>query len=886
MSRALVAQDDVRRLVDEQAALRRVATLVAEGATAADLFSGVAREVSEVLGVPTVTVSHYEPDRSFTVIASTNNPGFPVGSRWPMDGPSLAATIHDTGRAARIDEYSNLPGVVAAAVRDSSIRSAVGAPIVVDGSVWGHISVAATDPVPLPTDTERRLRDFTELVETAISNAEARDDLRRLADEQAALQRVATLVLDGAAANELFAAVAEEVARVLEVSSVGVSRFEPDGTSEVVGSLNDPGFPVGSRWPVQGPSLNAAVFETGRPARIDRHADLPGPVAAASRVSGVESSIAAPIIVSGSVWGMISIGQRDRDDVLPAATDSRLAAFTELVATAIANAQAHDDVRRLADEQAALRRVATLVAEGAPPEALFAALGEEVARLLHVSSVTVDRYEADSSVVIASINDPGFPVGSRWPLDGPSLGKAVFETGRPARIGDYADLAGTIATAARSWNVSSAVGVPIIVDGEVWGVICVSTKTHGGVLPPETDARLAAFTELVATAISNAQARNDLRQLAEEQAALRRVATLVARGTYSEVVFDAVCAETGRVVGATSVNLARFTDDGFNLTMAGWSLRETHVPVGTRLPLAPDTIGDLIVRTTAPARKDSYDGGSSELATLVRKSGIRSAVAAPVIVEGRVWGALIAGTDGDELLPAGTELRLARFTELLATAISNASTRAELMASRARIIAAGDEARRKIERDLHDGAQQRLIGLGLDLQAVRATVPPDRRDTHAGLERIEHELVSLLDEVRELSRGLHPALLSRGGLRPALGALARKSRLRVDLSVDIDPRPPAPIEIGVYYTVSEALTNAAKHAAASRIAVTVTADADVLRARIEDDGVGGAESSTGSGLIGLVDRIEALGGRFELQSPPGVGTTISIEVPVGAQPVA
>src|SRR5438874_10649 len=636
MSRALVAQDDVRRLVDEQAALRRVATLVAEGATAADLFSGVAREVSEVLGVPTVTVSHYEPDRSFTVIASTNNPGFPVGSRWPMDGPSLAATIHDTGRAARIDEYSNLPGVVAAAVRDSSIRSAVGAPIVVDGSVWGHISVAATDPVPLPTDTERRLRDFTELVETAISNAEARDDLRRLADEQAALQRVATLVLDGAAANELFAAVAEEVARVLEVSSVGVSRFEPDGTSEVVGSLNDPGFPVGSRWPVQGPSLNAAVFETGRPARIDRHADLPGPVAAAARVPGVASAIAAPIIVSGSVWGMISIGQRDRDDVLPAATDSRLAAFTELVATAIANAQAHDDVRRLADEQAALRRVATLVAEGAPPEALFAALGEEVARLLHVSSVTVDRYEADSSVVIASINDPGFPVGSRWPLDGPSLGKAVFETGRPARIGDYADLAGTIVTAARSWNVSSAVGVPIIVDGEVWGVICVSTKTHGGVLPPETDARLAAFTELVATAISNAQARNDLRQLAEEQAALRRVATLVARGTYSEVVFDAVCAETGRVVGATSVNLARFTDDGFNLTMAGWSLRETHVPVGTRLPLAPDTIGDLIVRTTAPARKDSYDGGSSELATLVRKSGIRSAVAAPVIVEGRV----------------------------------------------------------------------------------------------------------------------------------------------------------------------------------------------------------------------------------------------------------
>src|SRR5207244_7313725 len=162
--------------------------------TAADLFSAVAREVSEVLGVPTVTVSHYEPDRSFTVIACTNNPGFPVGSRWPLDGPSLAATIHDTGRAARIDEYSKLPGIVAAAVRDSSIRSAVGAPIVVDGTVWGHISVASMDPEPLPADTECRLCNFTELVGTAISNAEARDDLRRLADEQAGLRRVATLV--------------------------------------------------------------------------------------------------------------------------------------------------------------------------------------------------------------------------------------------------------------------------------------------------------------------------------------------------------------------------------------------------------------------------------------------------------------------------------------------------------------------------------------------------------------------------------------------------------------------------------------------------------------------------------------------------------------------
>jgi signal transduction histidine kinase len=649
----------------------------------------------------------------------------------------------------------------------------------------------------------------------------------------------------------------------------------------VVASFNDPGFPVGSRWPLDGPSLNATVFETGRPARIDRYSELPGPVAAASRASGVNSSIAVPIIVKGSVWGMISVGRMNRGDVLPAETDSRLAAFTELAATAIANAQAHDDVRKLAEEQAALRRVATLVAKGAAAEELFAALADEVSRVLHVPSVTVDRYESDStSVVIASLNDPGFPVGSRWPLDAPSLGKTVFETGRPARIDDYSELPGTVATTALDWNVSSAVGVPISVDGKVWGVICVGTMDPGEVLPPDTDARLAAFTELVATAISNAQARNDVRRLAEEQAALRRVATLVARGTDSHAVFDAVCAETGQLVEATSVNLARFTDDGFNLTMAGWSLRNTHVPVGTRLPLAPDTVGSVINRTRTPARMDSYEGASSELAALVRQCGIRSSVAAPVIVEGRVWGALIAGTDGDDRLPPGTELRLARFTELIATAVSNAATRAELIASRARIVAAGDEARRRIERNLHDGTQQRLLAMGLDLQAVRATIPAEQRNAHVGLERIEHEIQSVIEDVRELSHGLHPALLSRGGLGPSLRALARKSPIPVTLDVEIGRRPPEFIEIGVYYTVSEALSNAVKHSRASAISVTVATEDSLLRATIEDDGIGGAQANAGSGLIGLVDRVAALGGRLVLHSPRGHGTKISVELPL------
>jgi PAS domain S-box-containing protein len=334
---------------------------------------------------------------------------------------------------------------------------------------------------------------------------------------------------------------------------------------------------------------------------------------------------------------------------------------------------------------------------------------------------------------------------------------------------------------------------------------------------------------------------------------------------------------------ASSVNLVHFTSDGFNLTMAGWSLRDTHVPTGTRLPVGDDTINGLIQQTIAPARFDSYEDSSGELATVIKQRGIRSEIGAPVIVEGHVWGALIAGTDSDESLPVGAELRVARFAELIATAVSNAATRSELIASRARIVTASDEAQRRIERNLHDGTQQRLVGLGLDLQAVRTKVPAEPEEAHSGLERIERDIEAVLDDVRELSRGLHPALLSRGGLGPSLKALARKSPIKVDLAVDIEKRPAEPIETAVYYVVSEALTNAAKHSQASNIAVAVATALEVLRATIEDDGIGGAEASAGSGLVGLIDRIEALGGHLTLDSAASAGTTVSIELPLVVQ---
>jgi PAS domain S-box-containing protein len=713
----------------------------------------------------------------------------------------------------------------------------------------------------------------------------AEEDLRKLANEQRALRRVATLVAQGSGPAEVFASVAEAVAQILGVPAISMIRFDADGSATKIAGWGESPFPVGQRWSLEEPSVMASVKQTGRPARVEDYASVAGGHARRVREAGIRSGVGAPIVVDGKSWGVV-VAFATEPEALSADAEGRLTRFTELVATAISNTEARDDLRKLADEQAALRRVATLIARQARPAEVFAAVAEEAARTLEVALTAVVRYESDGTAtqVGAYGAENPFPVGTAWRLDEHSVSGMVARTGRAARVDDYAEVSGEIAaTLARKAGIRAAVGAPILVDGKSWGVI-MALSTEQRELPDSTEARLAAFTELIATAISNIQARDDLRDLAHEQAALRRVATLVAKGTDAAAVFSAVCAETGELMAATSVNLARFTPDGFNLTMAGWSLRDTHVPTGTRLPLSGDTINGLIQRTRAPARFDSYEESSSQLAAVIRQRGIRSEIGAPVVVEGELWGALIAGTDRDEVLPPGAELRVARFAELVATAVSNATTRSELIASRARIVAAADEARRRLERDLHDGTQQRLVTLAVDLQAARARIPADQQEIRSNLERIENETDTILDELRELSRGLHPALLSQGGLAPALKALARKSPIKVNLDARLNKRPPESIETAVYYVISEALTNAAKHSQASVINVTLTTVSDVLRATIEDDGIGGAEASAGSGLIGLIDRIEALGGRFALDSPPGRGTKIGIELPLVPRP--
>jgi signal transduction histidine kinase len=541
-------------------------------------------------------------------------------------------------------------------------------------------------------------------------------------------------------------------------------------------------------------------------------------------------------------------------------------------------------LRQLAEEQAALRRVATLVARGEPPEAVFAAVTEEVGQLLRVDLANLWRYEPGrTGISIATWGTAGkrFPVGSRWPLEGYNLGTLVFDTGRPARIDRYpGSFPGPLGAAAREAGIRSAAGTPIIVEGRLWGAIFAGSILAQP-LPPDTEARLASFTELVATAIANAESRVALARLAAEQAALRRVATLVARGTTPEEVFAAVAEEVGQLLPVDSATMCRYESEATLTFVAHWGSAVARFPVGTRRTLGGHNLGTLVFESGRPVRVDRYaDSSSGALGAVVREAALRSAVGTPIIVEGRLWGLIAAGSSGEQPLPADTEARLVSFTELVAMAVANADSRAELMASRARIVAAADETRRRIERDLHDGTQQQLVSLVLDVRTMQAAVPPGLAELDGRLARIAERVTCVFDQVREISHGIHPAILSERGLQAALKALARRSAVPVELDLRTSRRLPGPVEVAAYYAVSEALANAAKHARASAVQVELHTPDTVVRLAIRDDGIGGADPAQGSGLTGLRDRIEAVGGTLDVTSPAGAGTTLLIEIPL------
>ena len=883
------ARETAGRLAPEQAALRRVATLVATAAPADDVFAAVTEEVGRLLGAASSSMSRYDPDGRVTLLAAWGRTGvpwtFPVGSRFDLGDRNIRTMVARTRRAARLDSRE----VGGAELAAAGVRSGVGVPVIVAGRLWGLLGVQGQQP--LPPDTEHRLAGFTELVSTAIGNTQARTELRELADEQAALQRVATIVARAEPPSTVFAAVAEEATRLLPADLTLISRYEPGDAATVMAAWSRTGDPgaVGRRIPRGGQNVTALVFDTARPARMDSYEDASGPSAADARERGIRSSVGAPISVEGRVWGVI-IAASTRAEPLPPGAETRLAGFAELAATAIANAQARLELRSYAAEQAALRRVATLVARAAAPEEVFAAVAEEAARLLAADATAMSRYDADgAATIVAAWSSTGSAfspaaVGTRVSLGGRNVGTLVFQTGQPARIDDYASASGPNADLARELGIRSVAGVPISVTGRLWGVMSLMSNRREA-LPADIEARLAGFTELAATAIANAHAREERRAVAAEQAALRRVATLVARGAPPDEVITAIAREVGRLFGTQFCGVVRFNPDGTATAVGSVNLDGDHIS-GKSVPLGGRNVSTLIFETGRPARIDRYPADDSSAVTAGALGvGARSAVGAPISVDGRLWGAMQVASPSEAGLPAGAEQRLAGFTELAATAIANAEAHTALMTSRARIVATADETSRRIERDLHDGARQRLVASALQLRAAQASVPPGLGQLRAELDRVAAGLSGALDELREIARGIHPAVLAERGLGPALKSLAGRSPVPVHLDLPAQARLPERVEITAYYVVSEALANAAKHANPSAVQVAVEALDGVLRLSVTDDGVGGADPARGSGLVGLRDRVEAIGGTLTVQSSPGEGTRLAAELPIGADPL-
>ena len=518
---------------------------------------------------------------------------------------------------------------------------------------------------------------------TERSLRESEAGYRRVADEQAALRRVATLVARGVPAPEVFDAVASETQRIFEFDTATLLRLEPDGTVTVAASVAT--MPLltatGDRRPPLGGGVVDRVVRTGLPARIDGFEGKPGSPGGQLNALGYGGAAAAPISVASRLWGVLRVAWSKERSVSPGSED-RLLQFSELIATALANTEAREELRRVADEQAALRRVATLVAEAAPPSAIFESVAEEVRRLLLAEGAFVVRYASNDTVAVlagSTTGDRPLPIGLRTPSRRAEPGLGGTRDGSP---GSRRPLRRAPGRASIRHQVLR--GGADHRPGRVYGATSASHR-HARSRHHGTEVRLAAFTEIVATAIANAEAREELRTVADEQVALRRVATLVAQGEAPTVVFDAVAEQVGQLLNTDDAVVVRFEPDQSVTIVASWTSTGEPLPIRHRRQVEPgDGLTSHVRETGRSARIDSQTA----------ETAVESAVAAPITVEGRIWGVVGVALRGREPAPSDTEARLSAFTGLVATAIANAESRAELTASRARIVTAADEERR------------------------------------------------------------------------------------------------------------------------------------------------------------------------------------------------
>jgi signal transduction histidine kinase/ketosteroid isomerase-like protein/uncharacterized protein YoaH (UPF0181 family) len=566
--------------------------------------------------------------------------------------------------------------------------------------------------------------------------------------------------------------------------------------------------------------------------------------------------------------------------------DGRVVAYTSYYAPEeadredVVNVPARVEGSRLAEEQAALRRVATLVARGVSQDELFAAVNEEVGWLVGADPTALMRFGDDDTVTLVaawSAADAGFPIGARRPMDDQL--RSLRDDGRTVRFGPAElPLDGPFGKEARQLAIRCAVGVPIEVDGRVWGV-AFAASSRDQPFPESTETRLAQFTELLAMAISNTEARADAGRLADEQAALRRVATLVAHESSPSEVSAAIAKEVAGLLGVKNMRIVRYEADATVTVVAEWGEPGAGFPVGASFPLGGRNIASQVRSTERPARIE-YMQATGVVGAYTHGRGSRSAVGAPIVVDGRLWGVLVATSPEGGSLRADTEARMENFTELLATAISSTEARTELAASRARIVAATDEERRRVVRDLHDGAQQRLVHTIITLKLARRALEDQPRDAAPLLTEALDNAEQATAELRELAHGILPTALTRGGLSAGVDALAARMPVPVENRVSV-ARLPATVEATAYFVVAEALTNVTKHARAERAGVTARVEGGTLIVGVRDDGVGGARRD-GSGLAGLTDRLAALDGELRVESPAGGGTVVAAYIPLGS----
>lgn len=857
----------------DQAAVRRIAALVAEGASEREVFDAVTAEIATLAGADAATLSRFAPDDTLHLVAAAGETGtLAVGRRRPA--PPQLAELRATGRPIRLAPLGDAAPILAVA-NTLGLELAVGVPVTIEAGVWGIVFAAFRDAAAAPDDVEERIAAFTALVATALVNAERRADLQRLIDEQTALRRVAELVARDASLEEVLGVVIEEAARLLDVDLTNVVRYDADGSAVILATQGaGDRLKPGMRADDTEEGTVGQVRATGRSARIDDLAAVPGSWTELATALGYVSSAGAPIVIEGRVWGaMTALSTRG---ALSSTAERHLAEFAELTGTAIAGAMARAELRAIAEEQGSLRRVAELVARNTSQQEVLETVTREASRLIDGHPTTLMRVEPDGSAAVSvAIHDGPVPVGTRVEITAEDQGTVaqVVRTRRPARRDDYGELPGR-AWARDLYAVHSSVGVPIIVAEEVWGVLGVTSQSAQ--LPTDSELRLSEFAQLVGAALANAHARESLQRLVDEQSALRRVAELVARAATPEAVFGAVTQEASRLLDDQATTLLKFEPG------RAFAIVATHngpAPAAHVIDYLPGSVAD---RVRSGRRMERIDDYAREVdAEQAVALGVRAAVHVPILVAGRIWG-MLSVTSPDAPLPLGTDTRLVPFADLAGTAIAHAESRSELLASRARVVATADETRRRIQRDPHDGAQRRLVQTIITLKLARDAL--GEGDAGAVSEWLEESLTQAeqtITELRDLVRGILPASLAAGGL--AAGVASLVEGLGVPVGVDVDEaRLPERVETTAYFVLAEALTNVVKHAGASRVVVVARQDvaAGRLRLEVRDDGRGGADAGAGTGLMGLRDRVDALAGTLAVTSPVGGGTTVRVTLPL------